>query len=63
MLGVRFDEVDVNAELSCPVAGDIEHGRTEVDSRQLDSSRVEGQVPPSTDCDLQYLAGRLRACP
>jgi hypothetical protein len=63
VLGVSFDEGDVNAELGGPVAGYIEHGRAEVDPRQLDSSRVEGQVPAGTDCDLQYLAGRPRACP
>jgi hypothetical protein len=50
-------------ELSRPVAGDIELGRTEVDPSQLEPSQVEGQVPAGTDCDLQYLAGRLRACP
>jgi hypothetical protein len=63
VLGVSLDEADVNVELGSPVAGYLEHGRAEVDPRQLDSSRVEGQVPAGTDCDLQYLAGRLRARP
>ena len=62
-LGVSVDEGDVKAELGGPVAGLIEHGRAEVDPRQVDSSRIEGQVPAGTDCDLQHLAGRLRACP
>ena len=63
VLGVGLDEGDINTKFGCPAAGYLQHGRAEVDPRQLDSSRVEGQVPAGTDCDLQYLAGRLRACP
>jgi hypothetical protein len=63
VLGVGLDEGDVNTEFGCPAAGYLQHGRAEVDPRQLDSSRVEGQVPAGTDCDLQYLAGRLRTRP
>jgi hypothetical protein len=63
VVSVSFDEGDLDAERGCPAAGYVEHGGAEVDSRQLDSSRVEGQVPAGTDGDLQYLAGRLRACP
>jgi hypothetical protein len=44
---------------AAPVAGQSEHGQAEVDPGQLDSSRIEGQVPAGTDCDLQYLTGRL----
>jgi hypothetical protein len=62
-LSVSVEEGDVNAGLRGPVAGYIEHGRAEVDPRELDSLRVEGQVPAGTDCNLQYLAGRLRARP
>jgi hypothetical protein len=63
VLGVGLDEGDVKADLGCPAAGYLQHGRAEVDPRQLDSSRVEGQVPAGADCELQYLAGCLRACP
>lgn len=63
VLGVSFDEGDVKAEPGCPAAGYIEYDRAEIDPCQLDSSRVEGQVPTGADCDLQHLAGRLRACP
>jgi hypothetical protein len=63
VLGVSLEEGDVNADVGRPAAGYVEHGWAEVDPRQLDSSRVEGQVPAGTDCDLKYLAGCLRACP
>jgi hypothetical protein len=63
VLGVSLEEGDVDVDVGRPAAGYVEHGWAEVDPRQLDSSRVEGQVPAGTDCDLKYLAGCLRARP
>jgi hypothetical protein len=61
--GVGLAQVHGAAQLAGSVAGELEHGRAQINPGQPDLAGVEGQVQAGADGHLQGVPGSLRADP
>src|SRR5215208_6642945 len=63
MLGIAGAQIDLDAALARPAAGDLEHLRAELDAGEVYLRGIEVEVPAGADANLQHLATRPRADP
>src|SRR5215208_7599190 len=63
MLGIAGAQIDLDAALARPAAGNLEHIRAELDAGEVYLRGIEVEVPAGADANLQHLATRPRADP
>src|SRR5829696_4715631 len=63
MLGIAGAQIDLDAALARPAAGNLEHLRAELDADAAYLRGIEVEIPARADANLQHLATRPRVDP